>query len=399
MNIVLFDSSARTDLLPLTYTRPVADLRVGSLTIAEKWARRLRADVSFITQDYLAPLYPLRVGVDNLLIDAAILPTLELVSYLKLIGSNTVVHHDDKLLAARMSEKQLTHFHETGEIAEMQRKEMPHLPLNRLEHPSDIFTLNAGALEEDFELLTAGRRSAELSDTNLLVGPRDSLFLEPGVIMEGCTINVSAGPVYIFKGAVVLEGSLLRGPLSINQGALIKMGARIYGGTTIGPFCRAGGEINNVVMQAHSNKGHDGFLGNAVIGEWCNLGADTNASNLKNDYGNVKTWSYGQRAMRSTGLQFHGLIMGDHSKAGINSMFNTGTVVGFSSNIYGGGFPPAFLPSFSWGGGEGLQPYRLDKAMATAERVVSRRGKAFTETDRRVFETIFNESQAFRVNW
>ncbi len=392
----LFDAAVRTALLPLTYARPVGDLRVGSLTIAEKWARRQDRPVRFLAQDYLRPLFPPAPEAWNILLDGSVLPSLELLSFLDELETGTAYYLDDQLLLAYVDRATVTHFLTSGELPGVNRREMPHLPLSRIQWPADIFSRNGEALREDFELLTVGRSSAKVSGTNLVIGPLDQLFLEEGVTLEGCTINCTDGPVYFGTGATVLEGSLLRGPLAVNAGAVVKMGAKIYGSTTIGPHCKVGGEINNVVFQANSNKGHDGFLGNAVIGEWCNLGADTNASNLKNDYGEVKVWSYAHDGRRPSGLQFHGLIMGDHSKAGINTMFNTGTVVGFCASIFGAGFQPSFLPSFTWGGVEGMQTYRLDKALATAERVLQRRGGTMRPEEATVFEEIFNRSQKYR---
>lgn len=405
MNIILFDPPSWQQLLPLTFARPVGDLRMGSLTVAEKWALRLGGPVSFLPQDYLRPLFPVTVGEDNLLIDATVLPSVELISFVRTINNDTAFFQDDKLVVARLTGESMnrlaagTKFNrETLALTakKLVTQSLPHLPYLSIHHPADLFTHNDRALREDFELCVAGRTSSLLSATNRLIGPPDQLFIEAGASIEGCTINVESGPVYIGKDAVILEGCLLRGPIAINEQAVVKMGAKIYGGTTIGPACKVGGEISNVIFQANSNKGHDGYLGNAVIGEWCNLGADTNASNLKNDYGNVKSWSYAEGGMRQTGLQFHGLIMGDHSKTGINTMLNTGTVVGFSANIFGAGFPPAFLPSFTWGGAAGTQEYRLDKAMATAERVMQRRNRTFTANDRRLFEHLFTTTARYR---
>ncbi len=394
--ILLFDSSVRTALLPLTYARPVGDLRVGSLTIAEKWARRQDRPVRFLAQEYLRSLFPPAPEEWNILLDGSVLPTLELLSFLDDIKAGTCYYLEGQLLLAHVDQATVEVFMRNGELRGVARRELPHMPLSRIQRPADIFMRNGEALQEDFELLTVGRQSAPVSATNLVIGPSQQLFLEEGVTLEGCTINCTDGPVYFGRDATVLEGSLLRGPLAVNAGALVKMGAKLYGSTTIGPFCKVGGEINNVVFQANSNKGHDGFLGNAVIGEWCNIGADTNASNLKNDYGVVRVWSYPHEGMQPSGLQFHGLIMGDHSKAGINTMFNTGAVVGFSASIFGSGFQPVFLPSFTWGGVEGMQTYRLDKAVATAERVFQRRGHAFGPEEAMLFAAIFNRSQKYR---
>lgn len=399
MNVVLFDSAAHRSLLPLTYARPVADLRVGILTIAEKWARRTQATTSFLATDYLRPAFPYTLGEDNLFVDGCLLPTLELLSVARSMKSGTIYTNDGRPLIFRLSRKAAERYIQSGQLPQDGRQQLPHLPLVHLTHPSDLFTLNDRFLREDFELLTAGRNSAALSPTNTVIGPPERIFLEAGVTLEACTINTNDGPVYFGEGALVLEGSLLRGPLAAGAGAVIKMGAKVYGGTTIGPRCKVGGEINNTIFQANSNKGHDGYIGNAVVGEWCNIGADTNASNLKNDYGPVKVWSYAERAVRQTGLQFHGLIMGDHGKAGINTMFNTGTVMGFSTNVFGAGFPPTFLPSFGWGGPQGLSTYRLEKAIETATRVMKRRGYTFGDNDRKLFTEIFRRSADYRSDW
>ncbi|WP_420459941.1 putative sugar nucleotidyl transferase [Neolewinella sp.] len=396
MQLILFDSPAvRTALLPLTYARPVADLRLGSLTIAEKWARQLECPVSYLTQDYLRERYPFQSGQSNLLIDGSLLPTVELLSFVRELPLNTIYYAADELMVAHLDPEQLATYARDETLA-LPRHELPHLPLLRITRPADLFLHNDRALRDDFDLVTNGRISAALPKSNRLIGPADQLFIEPGVDIESCTLSTRSGLIYIGREAVVLEGGMFRGPLAINAGAIVKMGAKIYGGTTIGDRCKVGGEISNVVFQANSNKGHDGYLGNAVIGEWCNLGAGTDASNLKNDYGEVKVWSYAQRAMQPSGLQFHGLIMGDHCKTGIGTTLNTGTVIGFSSNVFGAGFPPSFVPSFSWGGAGELATYRLEKAVATAERVMARRGETFGSFEEEVFRRVFADSERYR---
>ncbi|CAH1002137.1 hypothetical protein LEM8419_03054 [Neolewinella maritima] len=395
MHVILFDAAVRTALLPLTYARPVADLRIGSLTIAEKWSRHLQAPVSYLTQDYLSSIFPLESGPANLLIDGSLLPTVELLSLLQNIPLHTAYYEGDQLLLGHLDQDDLDALRQQQTL-KARRKDMPNLPLLRIQRPADIFLHNERALREDFELITSGRTSAPLPDTNQLIGPADQLFIEPGVSIDGAILNTRSGPIYLGRDATILEGCLFRGPIAVNAGAVVKMGAKVYGGTTIGDRCKVGGELSNVVFQANSNKGHDGYLGNAVIGEWCNIGAGTDASNLKNDYGAVKVWSYADRARRATGLQFHGMIMGDHSKTGIGTMLNTGTVIGFSTNVFGPGFPPVFLPSFSWGGAEGLTTYRPEKAMVTASRVMARRGDTFGPDQEALFQHIFAESNSLR---
>lgn len=394
--LILFDADVRQNLLPLTYSRPVGDLRIGLLTVREKWERHLGLSGSFLTQDYLEALFPLAYDDHNLLINGNILPTAGIVALVLDLLPGEAYLKNGELVAACLDRAAVEALAQDQDFGEVQAFDLGDQPLLTIREPADIFTQNALAIREDYVLLTAGQTSAPLSATNVLIGPAENLFLEEGVKLEASFLNVEDGPIYISQGAIVLEGSMLRGPLGIGAGTLVKMGAKIYGGTTLGPHCRAGGEINNVVMQGNSNKGHDGFLGNAVIGEWCNLGADTNASNLRNDYGDVKVWSYPAKGMVNTGRQFHGLVMGDHAKSGINTMFNTGTVVGFAANVFGAGFPPAFIPSFSWGGAAGLETYRLDKAMETAERVMARRETAFTEAHRAMFSAVFAESAEFR---
>ncbi|NJB85731.1 UDP-N-acetylglucosamine diphosphorylase/glucosamine-1-phosphate N-acetyltransferase [Lewinella marina] len=395
MKVVLFDSPIRQALLPLTYNRPVGDLRLGMLTIGEKWSRLLDRGVAYHTQAYLQADYPVEPGEDNLLIDGSLLPSDGLLEYIRDLPTNSRYTLDGQVVLARLDARNATSFLEDQQAAVGDTAELE-FPVVRVTRPADLFLLNDMALREDFQLLTRGRTSTPLSPTNTLIGPADQLFIEEGVSLEACTINVTSGPVYFGRDSVILEGCLLRGPVATGAGAVLKMGAKVYGATTIGPYCKVGGEVNNVVFYANSNKGHEGFLGNAVVGEWCNIGADTNASNLKNDYGEVKVWSYAAGARVPTGLMFHGLILADHAKVGINTMLNTGSVVGFSANVFGAGFPPAFLPSFTWGGAEGLQTYRLDKAIATAERMMERRGKRFTPRDRERFEQIFSASERYR---
>ncbi|MEL6140981.1 MAG: glucose-1-phosphate thymidylyltransferase, partial [Bacteroidota bacterium] len=270
------------------------------------------------------------------------------------------------------------------------------MELKKIRRPADLFAENAAEIRRDFDLLTAGLFSEELSPTNTLIGPKENLFIAPGAEVEASILNVQNGPIYIGADAKILEGCLLRGPIALHERAVLKMGAKVYGGTTLGPVCKVGGEINNVIFHSNSNKGHDGYLGNSVIGQWCNIGADTNCSNLKNDYSEVKVWSYPENRFAKSGRQFHGLIMGDHSKAGINTMFNTGTVVGVSANVFGEGFPRTFIPSFSWGGANGFQTYRLTKALDTAKRVMARRQRELTDADRTMLEKVYEDTEKYR---
>ncbi len=394
-NIILFDGEVRTALLPFTWTRPVAELRLGILTIREKWERALGGTASFITEEYLSDKYPISMAEDNYIINGAILPTPELVERIRALDVNEAYVYADELVAARIDKAQFDKLLEEEEVEELMSYELEEVELLQVRQLWDIFLLNDRAIRLDFELLTHGRRSQPLSASNTVIG-EGPVFVEEGAVVEGATLNATDGPIYIGAHAQVMEGALLRGSLAICDHAVIKMGAKVYGGTTIGPWCKVGGEVQNVVFFGYSNKAHDGYLGNSVIGEWCNLGADTNCSNLKNDYGEVKLWSYEKEGFVRTGQQFCGLFLGDHSKCGINTMFNTGTVVGVSANIFGAGYPRNFVPSFAWGGPAGWSTYRFDKAIATAERVMARRKVPLTPEDRLILMKVFEESARFR---
>ena len=389
MNYILFDGPVRIALLPFTYTRPVADLRIGILTIREKWERYLGLTTTTITEEYLSEKYPMVEMEQNILINASFLPNEELVEIIKTLQSNQAVFYKDEVIAFFTTDAQDDVNFETYEAIEFEGDVL------RIEHTWDIFSKNGEALEADYELLTEGRKSRPIPPSNNVISP-ENIFLEEGAKVEFCTLNASTGPIYIGKNAEIMEGSIIRGGFALGEGATVKMGAKIYGPTTAGPFCKVGGEVNNSVLFAYSNKGHDGFLGNSVLGEWCNLGADTNTSNLKNNYEEVKLWSYEKESFVKTGLQFCGLMMGDHSKCGINVMFNTGTVVGVSANIFGSGFPRNFIPSFSWGGASGFTNYLPQKAFETAKIVMGRRGIEFSSADATILEAVFEETKKFR---
>jgi UDP-N-acetylglucosamine diphosphorylase/glucosamine-1-phosphate N-acetyltransferase len=392
MQLILFDDQSRENLLPLTFTRPGSDLRLGILTIAEKWEKELGISSSPLTVDYLQGKYPCTTGEDNLLVNGILLPEKQLIAAIKNLGQEQVLVKEGVLLAVRTGKAGVENF-ETGKWTNKGAEYGEAISL--VDQPWKIFNLNGQEIEADFERLTRKRESGKLSDTVRVDRP-ENVFVEPGFQGENFTLNASRGPVYLGKDSEIMEGSVIRGPFALCEAAVVKMGAKIYGPTTIGPFCKVGGEINNSVLQANSNKSHDGFLGNSVLGEWCNLGADTNNSNLKNNYGEVKIWNYASRDFVGTGRQFCGLIMGDHSKCGINTMFNTGTVVGVSANIFGPGFPPTFVPSFSWGGAGGFSNYKLSKALETASLVMERRELELTREDLVILEHIFQLTKEFR---
>lgn len=382
MNYILFDGPSRNNLLPFTFTRPVAEIRVGILTIREKWQHVLGTKIAIQTQDYLRGKWPAQKESSNIFIDASLCPDEDLIQAIQELKPGERLVQDAQILA---------YFEETDSY-----KDVPYTrEILQIQHTWDIFSKNAAAIEADFKLLTTGRTSQPIPQHVHAKNP-ESIFIEEGAEVEFCSLNASSGPIYIGKNAMVMEGTHIRGPFALGDHAIIKMGAKIYGPTTIGPNCKAGGEINNSVMFQNSNKGHDGFLGNSVLGEWCNLGADTNNSNLKNNYAEVRLWDYDKEGFSKTGLQFCGLIMGDHSKCAINTMFNTGTVIGVSANIFGSGFPRNFVPSFSWGGSAGMSVYKLDKVFETAELVLKRRNLELTDADKNILEHVFEETAKWR---
>ena len=389
MNYILFDGPSRNNLLPFTYTRPVADIRVGILTIREKWESYLEYTTTTITEDYLAEKYPMVEMENNIMINASFLPNKELVEIIKGLEENQAVFKDEDVVAFYTKEDQDNIDLESYEAIEYLDD------ILRIENTWDIFSKNGAAIEDDFELITKGRQSQPIPEMTVAFNRKD-IFIEEGAKLPLCSLNAENGPIYIGKNAEIMEGSMIRGPFALCEGATVKLAAKIYGPTTVGPFSKVGGEVNNSVIFGYSNKGHDGFLGNSVLGEWCNLGADTNNSNLKNNYAEVRLWNYDTESFARTGLQFCGLMMGDHSKCGINPMFNTGTVVGVSANIFGSGFPRNFVPSFSWGGSSGFTTYLTKKAFEVATVVMSRRGMEFTEQDAAILEHVFEETKRFR---
>jgi len=383
MAIIFFDDNAYQTLLPLTYTRPVADLRIGILTIAEKWAKHLNAEYSFQTQPYLAAKYPTKTGIDDLYINGSVCPDDGLLEAISRLKTGEALKQGEFLIAAKAATD--------SEFSNIINYDPFFISIK---HPEHIFSKNDIELRKDFKLLTKGRESAQISDTNTIIGT--DFFAEEGATAECSTFNTTNGPIYLGKNSSVWEGTNIRGALALCDNSQIKMGAKIYGATTIGPFSRVGGEINNAVIWGYSSKGHEGYLGNAVLGEWCNIGADSNNSNLKNNYAEVKLWDYTTERFRKTGLQFCGLIMADHAKCGINTMFNTGTVVGVSANVFGAGYPRNFIPDFAWGGAQGFEVYSVKKMFETAELVYHRRGRPFDEIEQDLLKEVFALTEKYR---
>ncbi|MFV0571430.1 MAG: GlmU family protein [Xanthomarina gelatinilytica] len=389
MNYILFDGPSRNNLLPFTFTRPVADIRIGILTIREKWEAYLDFTTTTVTEDYLSEKFPMVEMDENIMINASFLPNQTLAEMVKNLEANQAIFNNEDVIAFCAKGTQDDIDFDTYEAIEYVDDVL------KIEHTWDIFSKNGEAIQEDFELLTKGRESQPIPEMTVAFN-RSDIFIEEGAKLPLCSLNAENGPIYIGKNAEIMEGSMIRGPFALCEGATVKMSAKIYGPTTVGPFSKVGGEINNSVIFGYSNKGHDGFLGNSVLGEWCNLGADTNNSNLKNNYAEVRLWDYQTESFAKTGLQFCGLMMGDHSKCGINTMFNTGTVVGVNANIFGSGFPRNFVPSFSWGGSSGFTTYLTKKAFEVAKVVMSRRDIEFTKADAAILEHVFEVTKGFR---
>lgn len=389
MNYILFDGDVRNALLPFTYTKPVADIRIGILTIREKWEKYLNYTTTTITEEYLEEKYPMVEMEVNIMINASFCPTPSLVEKVKNLSTNEAIFKGEDVIAFYTSDSQEEVNFEDYTQIEFDEE------LLQIKNTWDIFSLNEKAIQQDFDLITRGRKSQPIPEgTRYLC--KENIFIEAGAKINFAILNASSGPIYIGKEAEIMEGSVVRGPFAMCEHSVLKLSTKIYGATTLGPYCKVGGEVNNSVLMGYSNKGHDGFLGNSVLGEWCNLGADTNNSNLKNNYAEVKLWDYQTERFAKTGLQFCGLIMGDHSKCGINTMFNTGTVVGVSVNIFGSGFPRNFVPSFSWGGASGYTEYKTNKVFEVAGVVLKRRNLVFDEKDQKILTHIFEETKKYR---
>jgi len=383
MNLVLFDDpSIRINLLPFTFTRPVSKIRVGILTLAEKWEKKLGTPASFLTEPYLQKKFPLKSSHDNLFINAAWCPDEEAIKSVQALKQGETLTYKEMILAWRSADMSLPDL----------SKGTPKLfsgTVTLIDQTWRIFQFNAAQIRADYAFLTSGRKSAGVQDKHSITYNESNIFVEEGVTIRAAVLNAEAGPIYLGKNSNVQEGALIKGPFALCEGSTVNMGGKMRGDTTVGPFSKVGGEVSNSVIFGYSNKGHDGFLGNSVLGEWCNLGADTNTSNLKNNYENVKLWSYARGGFADTGLQFCGLMMGDHSKCGINTMFNTGTVVGVSANVFGDGFPRNFIPSFSWGGASGFTLYQLKKAYETAEKAMERRHVLLDDMEKEILAKVF----------
>ncbi len=383
MQLVFSDAQYWEDFLPLSFTKPIAEMRCGILTFSERWQNILEnSEVSFFTETYLQNKYKEPEKKESLFLVSNFLPTEKVIQQIKDLQLGEALVYEDELVAAKINMKDFS-LHQIEKMTDIKEE------LIFFKKPTDLFTYNKEAIDFDFDLLTKGRVSQDLSTTNGFIGDKKDLFIEEGAQIEFSTLNAKTGKIYIGKNAEVMEGCNLRGPIALCEESKFNLGAKIYGATTIGPHSKVGGEVNNIVIFGYSNKGHDGFVGNSVIGEWCNLGADTNSSNLKNNYANVKLWNYRTKSFVDTGLQFAGLIMGDHSKTAINTQLNTGTVIGIAANIFKSGFPPNLIENFSWGGFKGDTKFKLDRAYEVAEKVMARRKVILTDEDKAILRYIF----------
>lgn len=390
MNIILFDTpEQRKNLLPLTYTRPAAEFRCGIYKLSEKWSKRGQ-NVSYLTEDYLSEKYQPNYTEDNIYINGAVFYSTELWYEIQNLEFESALKHNNSIIAIRTS-KNLSYNFDGSNFTSRS------INTKSINNIWDVFKYNGQEIRNDFTWVTANAKSEEITDKFTAVYGVENIFIEKGAKIKAAVLNAENGPIYIGKNAEIQEGALIAGPFALCDNSVVNMGGKMRGDNTVGPYSKVGGEIGNSVIFGFSNKGHDGYMGNSIIGEWCNLGADTNTSNLKNNYADVKLWNYEKGGFKNTEEQFCGLIMGDHSKCGINTMFNTGTVIGVSANIFGSGFPRNFIPSFSWGGASGFTTFQTIKAYEVAEKVMLRRKKEFNKTEKSILDKVFELSSEYRV--
>lgn len=391
MNYILYDDAVREALKPMTYTRPVCDIRLGIMTIREKWEKFLGEKTSTLTEDYLAEKYPTCMSEAMMLINGSVCPTQQLVDVIKnMTLGQTLLKGEIVIAVYKTREDFLSDKEESSEEIEFDGE------FTKVNTLADLFQLNDKEIRSDFKILTQGRKSQPLSSTNRVLG--DDIFVEEGAKVEFAILNASTGPIYIGKDAEIMENAAIRGPFAMCEHTVVRMSSKIYGGTTLGPYCKVGGEVSNLVMYGYSSKIHDGYFGNSVLGEWCNIGADSNTSTLKNNYADVRLWSIGQNTFVPTGTKFVGTIMGDHSKCGINTMFNTGSVIGVYCNIFGHGYQRNYIPSFSWGGITGVKVYEIESAIKVAEIVEARRDIVMSEVDKNILRHVYKEALKDRRN-
>jgi UDP-N-acetylglucosamine diphosphorylase/glucosamine-1-phosphate N-acetyltransferase len=370
MKFNLIDNGLHLSFAPLSLTRPIAELRMGIFTNTERYRHFLpESEIGYHTEAYLSTKY--KALDTDLSINGNVIPNEDFIAAICNLEENQSLVYNDRVIAKKGKGEENISF--IGD---------PPVVLNER---WDLYQLNENVLKQDFAVITNNRKSQKLSKSNTLIGPPSALFIEEGAIIEGAMLNTLTGPIYVAQNAEIMEGSLIRGGLALGENASVKMGAKIYGATSIGPYCKVGGELNNVIFQSFSNKGHDGFLGNSVVGAWCNIGADTNTSNLKNNYSNVKTYSYTDKTEIQTDIQFMGLFMGDYSKSGINTMFNTASNIGVCCNVFGSGFPDKHIPSFSWVNSDQITSFDLKKSITAANNMMTRRNLKMEQSDLDIF--------------
>jgi UDP-N-acetylglucosamine diphosphorylase/glucosamine-1-phosphate N-acetyltransferase len=396
MNLILYDPPGlHTRFYPLTMSRPIAGIRIGILTLADKWEQVSGLKPSYLTVEYLRKKFPVHIETDNILINSTVIPDKHLFDSIASLKMNEALYLDSMPLAFRIPDSD--HFSDIDNQDSNYFKKVPYNGTSdRLRRIADIFLLNGKQITKDLQVIQKIKRN-RINDDHTIVYSEENIYVGKNTSIKAAILDAGSGPIFIGDNVTIQPGAIISGPTAILDGSVISMGAKIRSNTTIGPFSKIGGEVNNTVFQGYSNKSHDGFLGTSVIGEWCNFGAGSNNSNLKNNYGDIKVWDYAEEKMISTGLQYFGLIMGDHSKCGINTMYNTGTVAGFSANIYDGGYMPKFIPSFAWGNRNDFSTYELDKAIITARRVMERRSVTMTQEDAEIFERIFNFTSKHRL--
>ena len=393
MNYILFGAQARDHLLPFTFLRPIADIRVGIMTIREKWEYFLQTKTSTLTEPYLAEKFPMIKEADNVLVNSSVMPNAEMVEEIGKLKPNQTLVSGETLIAHRVQAEDITNLE--SELLEDVEPMHTQAEFKKLFRLWDILVLNEQQIAVDYALLTKGKKSEPIPGHVRVMAP-ENVFVEPGARIDMAFINASEGPVYIGKDAHIMDGAMLKGPAGVGEGSVVRLGAKIYGGSSIGPYSKVGGEMSSSVIFGYSNKAHDGYLGHSVIGEWCNLGADTNTSNLKNNYDEVRLWDYAEKSFVSTGLMFCGTFMGDHSKCAINTMFNTGTVIGINTQLFGSGFMRNFIPSFTWGSVSGFTTVDIDKAVQVARRVYARRKLDFSALEERLLRHVHDHTFGYR---
>ncbi len=402
MNYILFDDRQRENFLPLSYTNTLADMLFGMFTNRQRWQRFLQTEVSSLTVPHLREKFPTANQNENILINSRLIPSADLLKEITGMESGSKITHDGVVIAMRVKSEQVdkinsndsidSYYESVDEVELMSVRS--NFEVSLIENLWDFFKMNGDMFSRDLSLLNKDDFKKKIGEGNTFLG--DEIYIHKNAIINAAILNSNSGPIVIDEGAEVMEGSIIRGPFYLGKHSSVKLGAKIYGPTSIGEHSKVGGEVNNSIVNSYSNKGHDGFIGNSVLGQWCNLGADTNTSNLKNDYSVVKLWNYDKQSFVKSGLQFLGLVMGDHSKCGINTMFNTGTVIGVSCNLYGAGFQPNFVPSFSWGKPGSFTTYQFEKAMQVASKVMERRNIDLDGKETAVLKAVFEQSEDMR---